>query len=241
MSFLRMFLRYLRRVRFISLTLAAFLPTPSSSLLFPPLFVLLSFLPLSRLRDESAFTRLSAPASTCVCPFWEHPVFFHPRSRERGRAGISPSKRCLLSGVGRANRARSADFRLFVIFSSHSPPLPSFCVLEHACERRSASGKGCSWRMWSLRPEGVWRLGGLFILFYFVLIPGRGARRLRSFSITRGRGAWIPVEEQRGMWGVSLPRCFMIQRFFWTLTCLWDEKGGWEFLCAFWRVGEGGA
>jgi hypothetical protein len=58
----------------------------------------------------------------------------------------------------------------------------------------------------------VWalRLGWL----YFILVLARGARRLRSFSITRGRGAWIFGEEQQGMWSVSLPRRFTFRRVF---------------------------
>jgi hypothetical protein len=52
-----------------------------------------------------AYPRLSAPASTCPFPFWDRPLFFHPRSPQRLHSGISTSRRCLLEAVSVAARA----------------------------------------------------------------------------------------------------------------------------------------
>jgi hypothetical protein len=51
-----------------------------------------------------SLARLSAPAPTCAFPFWERPLFFPPRSRYQLRAGLAPSRRWFLHGVGAATR-----------------------------------------------------------------------------------------------------------------------------------------
>jgi hypothetical protein len=153
--FSRLLLSYLRP--FLPLVLS--LPL----LLYPPSPLLSS----SSLRSVAS-PRLSALASTCLFPFWDRPLFFHPRSPQRLQPGISTSRRWFMDGVSVAARAglsRGGDLFLFHLFAR---PPTFFSV---AFSRRAALIPSRRWF-----PEGVSTADrGRFVIrqgFYYLFIFG---------------------------------------------------------------------